>query len=118
MDWSGRTALITGGVSGIGFGIARALCAAGIRLVLTYRRDDYRAQAERWFAAQRWPMPRFLRLDVTDRQRWQQVAEEAGPVQILVNNAGVSVLARPTLPAMPTTTGSWASTSAASSTGW
>ncbi|MGA8705616.1 MAG: SDR family oxidoreductase [Steroidobacteraceae bacterium] len=91
MDWSGRTALITGGVSGIGFGIARALCAAGIRLVLTYRRDDYRAQAERWFAAQRWPMPRFLRLDVTDRQRWQQVAEEAGPVQILVNNAGVSV---------------------------
>ena len=50
MDWKGKTALITGGVSGIGFGIARAFCAAGIDLVLTYRNEDYRAQAEAWFA--------------------------------------------------------------------
>lgn len=91
MDFKGKTALITGGVSGIGFGIARAFAAAGIELVLTYRNEEYRAQAADWFAEQRRPLPRFTALDVTDRERWREVAEEIGPVHILVNNAGVSV---------------------------
>ena len=51
MNWQGRTALVTGGVSGLGFGIARAFCAAGIDLVLTWRNADYRARAESWFEA-------------------------------------------------------------------
>ena len=91
MDFKGKTAVITGGVSGIGFGIARAFAAAGIDLVLTYRNEDYRAQAAGWFTEQGRPPPRFVALDVTDRERWLQVAEEVGPVHILVNNAGVSV---------------------------
>jgi len=91
MDFKGKTALITGGVSGIGFGIARAFAAAGIDLVLTYRNAAYQAQAAEWFRQNGRILPRFVALDVTDRQRWQQVAEEIDPVHILVNNAGVSV---------------------------
>jgi len=91
MDLKGKTALITGGVSGIGFGIARAFAAADIDLVLTYRNADHRAQAADWFVQQHRPPPRFVALDVTDRERWREVAEEIGPVHILVNNAGVSV---------------------------
>jgi NAD(P)-dependent dehydrogenase (short-subunit alcohol dehydrogenase family) len=91
MDLKGKTALITGGVSGIGFGIARAFAAADIDLVLTYRNADHRAQAANWFVQQHRPPPRFIALDVTDRERWREVAEEIGPVHILVNNAGVSV---------------------------
>src|SRR4029077_14082610 len=91
MDFTGKTALITGGVSGIGFGIARAFAAAGIDLVLTYRNAEYQAQAAAWFTQQGRPQPRFLSLDVTDRARWRAIAEEVGPVHILVNNAGVSV---------------------------
>ena len=91
MDFKGKTALITGGVSGIGFGIARAFAAADIDLVLTYRNAEYREQAAEWFRQQRRPVPRFIALDVTDRERWRAVAEETGPVHILVNNAGVSV---------------------------
>ena len=91
MNLQGRTALITGGVSGLGFGIARAFCAAGIDLVLTWRNEAYRAQAEAWFARNGRRMPRFVHLDVTDRARWAEVAEEVGDVHILVNNAGVSV---------------------------
>jgi NAD(P)-dependent dehydrogenase (short-subunit alcohol dehydrogenase family) len=91
MELEGRTALITGGVSGIGFGIARAFVNAGIDLVLTYRNEDYRAQAQAWFAEHGHPRPRFMTLDVTNRQRWAEVAEETGPIHILVNNAGVSV---------------------------
>jgi NAD(P)-dependent dehydrogenase (short-subunit alcohol dehydrogenase family) len=91
MDLKGKTALITGGVSGIGFGIARAFAAAGIDLVLTYRNAQYRARASDWFAEQGRPPPRFVALDVTDRGRWREVADEVGPIHILVNNAGVSV---------------------------
>jgi NAD(P)-dependent dehydrogenase (short-subunit alcohol dehydrogenase family) len=91
MDLKGKTALITGGVSGIGFGIARAFAAADVDLVLTYRNADHRAQAAEWFVRQHRPPPRFIALDVTDRERWREVAEEIGPVHILVNNAGVSV---------------------------
>ncbi len=91
MDWKGKTALITGGVSGIGFGIARAFCTAGIHLVLTYRNEDYRARAQAWFAGSGRPMPRFVQLDVTDREGWEAVSNQVEQVHILVNNAGVSV---------------------------
>jgi NAD(P)-dependent dehydrogenase (short-subunit alcohol dehydrogenase family) len=91
MDFEGKTALITGGVSGIGFGVARAFSNAGIDLILTYRNAAYRAEAEAWFARQGRPSPRFLELDVTNRERWAEIGEEVGPVHILVNNAGVSV---------------------------
>jgi NAD(P)-dependent dehydrogenase (short-subunit alcohol dehydrogenase family) len=91
MKFTGRTALITGGVSGIGFGIARAFSAAGIELILTYRDEGYRTEAARWFRDSGRPAPRFAPLDVTDRAAWAQLAEETGPVHILVNNAGVSV---------------------------
>ncbi len=78
--WTGRARPRSspGGVSGIGFGIARAFCAAGIDLVLSYRNEDYRARAEAWFAANDRPMPRFVELDVTDRARWAHVADGVG----------------------------------------
>src|SRR5260221_766315 len=101
MDFKGKTALITGGVSGIGFGIARAFAAGGIDLVLTYRNAEYQAQAVTWFTQQGRRLPRFIPLDVTDRERWREVADEVGPVHILVNNAGVSVFG-------PTDTASYA----------
>jgi NAD(P)-dependent dehydrogenase (short-subunit alcohol dehydrogenase family) len=91
MEFTGRTALITGGVSGIGFGIARAFSTAGIELILTYRDEGLRSEAAQWFRDNGRPAPRFARLDVTDRGAWAQLADAAGPVQILVNNAGVSV---------------------------
>lgn len=91
MEWTGRTALITGGVSGIGFGIARAFSAAGIELILTYRDESQRSRAAQWFADNGRRAPRFERLDVTDRARWAELAAQTGPVHILINNAGVSV---------------------------
>ena len=102
MNFKGKTALITGGVSGIGFGIARAFAAAGIDLVLTYRNPEYQARAAAWFrqAGHRAAALRS-QLDVADRERWREVAEEVGPLSILVNNAGVSVFG-------PTDTASYA----------
>jgi NAD(P)-dependent dehydrogenase (short-subunit alcohol dehydrogenase family) len=89
--WQGKTALITGGVSGLGLGIAKAFARAGIALVLTYRNEDYRAQAAAWFAAEGFPAPRFAKLDVMDRAAWGELAASIDPLHVLVNNAGVSV---------------------------
>lgn len=91
MDWQGKTAFITGGVSGIGFGIARAFAEAGMDLILSYRNEAYRADAEAWFVQNERPLPRFVKLDVTDREGFAAAAAVAGKVHVLVNNAGVSV---------------------------
>ena len=90
-NFKGKTAFITGGVNGIGFGIARAFALAGIDLILTWRNEQDREEAARWLADHNLPPARFVRLDVTDRARFAEVAAEAGKVHILVNNAGVSV---------------------------
>ncbi len=90
-NFKGKTAVITGGGSGLGFGIARAFSNAGMELILAYRNEGYRADAERWFREQGRALPRFVALDVTDRARWAEVAAEVGKVHVLVNNAGVSV---------------------------
>jgi NAD(P)-dependent dehydrogenase (short-subunit alcohol dehydrogenase family) len=95
MGWQGKVAFITGGVSGIGFGIARAFSNVGMRLALSYRNEAYRADAERWFVDQGREVPLFVKLDVTDRARFAEVADEVeahfGKIHILINNAGVSV---------------------------
>jgi NAD(P)-dependent dehydrogenase (short-subunit alcohol dehydrogenase family) len=95
MDFNDKVAFVTGGVSGIGFGIARAFSNAGMRLALSYRNEAYRVDAERWFAEQGRELPLFVKLDVTDRARFAEVADEVeahfGKVHVLVNNAGVSV---------------------------
>lgn len=91
MDVRGKTAFITGGVSGIGLGIAQAFAEAGCDLILSYRNEDYRAAAGAWFAGRGFAAPRFMKLDVTNRAEFAAAAAAAGKVHILVNNAGVSV---------------------------
>lgn len=90
-NFAGKTAFITGGVNGIGFGIASAFAMAGMDLILTYRKEQDRDEAAGWLADQGLPPARFVHLDVTNRDRFAQVAAEVGKVHVLVNNAGVSV---------------------------
>ena len=93
--WEGRVAFITGAVTGIGLGVAQAFADAGMRLALSYRNEDDRAHTAKWFALKGYEQPLFLRLDVTDRARFAEVADQVvhhfGEVHVLVNNAGVSV---------------------------
>lgn len=66
-----------------------------MRLALSYCNEDDRTATAAWFAQQGHAEPLFLKLDVTDRARFAEVAEEVaahfGAVHVLVNNAGVSV---------------------------
>jgi len=94
-DLEGRTAFVTGGVSGIGLGIAKALARAGCELALSYRNEAHRDATLAWFAEKGFANPLMVRLDVADRDQFAAAADEVeaafGKVHILVNNAGVSV---------------------------
>ena len=91
-DVKGRTAFITGGANGIGFGIAEALAKAGVMLALA---DIDAGALQRAKAALQpfTPVETFV-LDVRDRETYARVADEAeralGPVSLLFNNAGVA----------------------------
>jgi len=85
----GRTAFVTGGASGIGLAIAEALIGAGARVVIA----DWNPTSLQRETARLGTVALAQQLDVRDRDGWQDArhaAEEAfGPVEILVNNAGV-----------------------------
>lgn len=81
----GETALITGGGSGLGLGIARCFVASGARVVLVGRREaELRSACGELGSAATW-----IAQDVTAFDRAPHVVEQAGDVTILVNNAGI-----------------------------
>ena len=79
-----KTALITGCSSGYGLATARHFHAQGWRVVATMRtpRDDLFPDA---------PNLRVLPLDVTQPDSIAAAIENAGPIDVLVNNAGVGL---------------------------
>jgi NAD(P)-dependent dehydrogenase (short-subunit alcohol dehydrogenase family) len=88
-----KVAFITGGASGIGFGIAQALAGAGARIVIA----DINEAAAREAAGRIVDTGGdsiALRLDVTDPVGWEAARAAAtrhfGPVHVLCNNAGVT----------------------------
>ena len=91
--FSGRVAFVTGGASGIGFGMVTAFLRQGMKVVVADVAEDYLSEAERALA---WAgeSAHFLRLDVTDRMAMRAAAVEAaarfGKVHVLCNNAGVT----------------------------
>jgi NAD(P)-dependent dehydrogenase (short-subunit alcohol dehydrogenase family) len=92
-DLNGKVAFITGGASGIGLGIARALIAEGMKVAVADVRRDALERAVRALAAEG-SSALAVELDVADRKAWggaaERVARELGPVRVLASNAGVN----------------------------
>ncbi|MFO0903273.1 MAG: SDR family oxidoreductase [Pirellulales bacterium] len=92
MSLQGKTALVTGGATGIGWGIAQALAAAGCRVAITGRREEVlRAAVESWKGA---PMLWHV-CDVAVRESVRTLFawcdKTLGPLDILVNSAGTNI---------------------------
>ena len=80
---AGRTALVTGGGQGVGAGIAEVLAEQGATVIV----NDVFAERAEEVAARVGGRP--LPFDVTDLAAVQAAFAEAGPVDVLVNNAGI-----------------------------
>ena len=102
----GRSALVTGGSSGIGYAMAEAIACAGARTVLLARREGPLREAVERIAA-KGGEAHAVSADITDRQQLARAAEEAfelvGEIDILVNCA--ANMYRPPLGEL--TTGQW-----------
>ena len=86
----GKTALITGGGTGLGYAIAECMAAAGAQVVIAGRREDVLKEA----CGKIGNGAAYVRYDVTDREEAPKLAEQIlaqyGHLDILVNNAGIT----------------------------
>ena len=96
MELGNKVAFVTGAAGGIGLGIARACAHAGMKVAMA---DIDAAELEKSASAlarSSGAVVRAFPMDVTDLAAWSatrdKVVRELGPVQLLCNNAGVSVM--------------------------
>jgi len=84
-----KVAIITGAAQGQGEGAARAFVAEGAKVVIADIADDLGKP----LAEELGESAHYVHLDVSDEQSWRAAVDEAvatfGPVNVLVNNAGV-----------------------------
>jgi len=97
IDLAGRVALVTGASSGLGAQFARTLSQAGAAVVLASRRTD-KLQDLRVHIEAEGGDAHVVALDVTNpdsiRAAVAHAETEVGPIDILVNNSGVSTTQR------------------------
>ena len=114
----GKIALVTGGGTGVGLGIARGLASEGYTVVITGRRADVIDKAAAELHAETGATVRAIPCDVGDPARvealFSTIRQEFGRLDLLVNNAGSNV---PAVPMEEVTFEQWSSIVAANLTG-
>lgn len=80
---SGKTAVITGGATGIGFGISEVFVQHGANVVIISRKEEKLQAACEALG----PKASYQVADVRDGDRLEEIAKEIGQVDILINGA-------------------------------
>ncbi len=81
-----KTIVITGGVRGIGLAIAKTFLEKEYRVIVTYSQDEKNAERAREMGIEAY------RVDVQNEEQVAQFLGGVGRVDVLVNNAGVSLI--------------------------
>lgn len=96
MTLQGKTAIVTGGGTGIGLGIAEALADEGCRVAITGRREEPLRAAVAARATE--PALLYHTVDVAAREDvgrlFEWAADELGTIDILVHSAGTNIKTR------------------------
>ena len=94
MDFKNKTAVITGGSRGIGLAIAKKLAEGGANIAVLYVGDESEGAAAKAQLEQYGTKVEQYFCDVSDFEKSkavsEQVIEEFGKVDILINNAGIT----------------------------
>src|SRR5471032_1255468 len=90
-DLSGKMALVTGASSGLGAHFAKCLGEAGASVVLAARRADRLQSLQAELAAKNIKAT-TVDLDVQSAESVGAALEKAGPLDIVINNAGISIV--------------------------
>jgi NAD(P)-dependent dehydrogenase (short-subunit alcohol dehydrogenase family) len=90
-DLSGKVALVTGASSGLGSHFAHCLGEAGASVVLAARRAD-RLESLQAELAGKGITAKAVDLDVQSAESVASALEAAGPLDVVVNNAGISIV--------------------------
>ena len=89
--FSGRVAFVTGGASGIGYGLVQNFLGLGMKVVAVDFNREYLEEKQAALAGRK--DVRFVYADVGDRDQVRAAADEAisafGKIHVLCNNAGV-----------------------------
>ena len=92
LDLTGKVALVTGASSGIGRATAELLAECGAAVAINYRQNEEGAESARAAIEAKGGRAMAIQADVTRgtevRQLVSRAAEELGPIDVLVNNAG------------------------------
>lgn len=87
----GKVAIITGGTGGMGVSHSRKLISEGAKVVIT----DIDEKKGNTLAAELGENALFIKHDVSSEEDWKKVVDQTeekfGPVNILVNNAGITI---------------------------
>ncbi len=86
MRLQGKTALITGGSSGLGNAMVRRFVAEGAAVIIADI-DDANGQA---LAAELGQQASYVHLDVAQEEDWQRALGSAVSIDVLINNAGIT----------------------------
>lgn len=93
-EFAGRTALVTGGSRGIGRSTCRMLAEHGARVAINYARDEEAANATLAMVEEAGAEGMIVQADVSSEADVDRMAAEVrarlGPVDLLVNNAGIA----------------------------
>src|SRR3990167_7858331 len=104
INLEGKTAIVTGGAMGIGFGIAYRLAEAGAKIVIADLNEDAGNKAAKVLTDDGFKTA-FIKTDVANKENVKEATDFAvktyGSIDILVNNAGIY----PIIPVMQMTPG-------------
>ncbi len=86
-----KTALVTGGSRGIGAAVCRRLAEDGFRVVVHFNRSREKAEALARELTEKTGLPHLaLPAELAERAQVEELFRLAGPVDVLVNNAGIA----------------------------